>query len=249
MTNFGGARMAEFRRRYAAAFHTHIQAPAEPTLLAAYELGRDAVESGLPLVDVAAVHHEVLFQAIRSAALVEVEQSLAAGDFLIESLSAFEMVHRGLREISDYAFVEHRRNMMIRRLSNLLSDASLTGRDGGSLREALQLVAEHARELSGSAACVVRVAADGDGGRPVEVSAHSDPDADGNAFGARPRPDFSVPLRTLDGRSVGVLEVVATRGNELTELDEELLRHVAEMASATIERARGYTPGPKAPRR
>ena len=249
MTNVGGAGMADFRRKYAAVFHTHIHAPAERTLLAAYELGRDAVENGVPLVDVAAVHHEVLFQAIRSGELVEVEQSRAAGDFLIESLSAFEMVHRGLREISDYASAEHGRNIMIRRLSNLLSDESLTGRDGGSLREALQLVAEHARELSSSAACVVRVAADHDGGRPVEVSAHADPQAGGDAFGAHFRPDFSVPLRTLDGRSVGVLEVVAAQDNELTQHDEELLLHVAELASATIERARHYTPSPKGAQR
>src|SRR5436190_21346442 len=81
----------------------------------------------------------------------------AAGDFLVESLAAFEMVQRGSSDARRAAFNERRNARMLRQLSTLLADESLASGDRDALQEILQLVAEHVCEMTDARSSVVRV--------------------------------------------------------------------------------------------
>jgi signal transduction histidine kinase len=82
---------------YAAAFQEYLVAADEGALQRAYELGHDALSQGLRMLDLAAVHHETLANVLRGAASPEESARTAtmAADFLMASLSPFEMTHRG----------------------------------------------------------------------------------------------------------------------------------------------------------
>jgi hypothetical protein len=51
---------------------------------------------------------------------------------------------------------------------------------------------------------------------------------------------LAAPLTTLDGRRVGVMHVIDKDAGDFSELDEAVVVHLAEMASAALERARLY---------
>src|SRR5919202_582716 len=93
----------------------------------------------------------------------------AAGDFFLESLSAYEMLQRLLRETRAEARAEQRQTALLRRLSGFLADASIALDADASLEEILQLVAEHALEVVDAAACTVRLAPGPE--RPAAVEA------------------------------------------------------------------------------
>ena len=161
-------RLDDFRDRYAAAFDAYLQAPNEEALRAGYELGRAAVAEELGVLDLAAVYHEALAEAVD--ARDPVETIAAAGDFFLESVSAFEMVQRVLRDSRESVLLERKHAEMLRRLSTFLADTSLALDATGSLEEILQLVAEHARELVGAESCSARIrAADG-----IAIDAHAE---------------------------------------------------------------------------
>ncbi len=225
---------AGFRHKYSAALAAHLAEPSEVTLHEAYELGRAAVSFELAILDVAGIHHEALAECARDGGLERAEQAAIAGEFLVESLSAFEMVHRGYREAREQTALEQWSGTLLRRLSSLLSDESLAGSSRESLGEALQLVAEQARELVGAARCTVRTNADACD-LALEVTSSDDVD-----HGSDDRDCAVVPLRALRGGSLGSLEVVAAEGVLLTDRDKQVLGHVAEMASAAIERLQLY---------
>jgi hypothetical protein len=171
-------RLDDFRNRYAAAFDAYLQAPGEEALRAGYELGRTAVAEELGVLELAAVHHEVLAAALD--ARDRAQTVAAAGDFFLESVSALEMVQRILRDSRESALLERKHAEMLRRLSTFLADASLALDATGSLEEILQLAAEHARELVGAERCSARIRlADGiaiDAHTAVEPGAHSAPE-------------------------------------------------------------------------
>ena len=263
----------ELRRSYAAGLQAYLRDPKERTLRAAYELGREAVTRELDVLDLALVHHEALAAALRAADVADLERlTRSAGDFLVESLSAFEMIRRAYTEARDAAALERRQASMLRQLSSLLADASLA-LDMGSLDEMLRLVAEQARELTGAACCVAVLV--GTGGPEVEAAALDD-DEHAAAFAesaglpalagvvrAAGRPVrmsgeelashpaarhldlrggwLAAPLTTLDERQIGWIQLLAGAGAEFTEIDEAVLAHLAQMTSATVERARMYS--------
>jgi hypothetical protein len=138
-----------FEAAYLDAFREYIDEPCEITLRNAYELGRDAVERGLSVLDVAVAHHDALARVLGSESAGNDDERIvrAAGDFFLESVSSFEMVHRGFQEARDAASLELRHAEMLRQLSHFLADASLAIDGSNSLDEILRLVAEHAREL------------------------------------------------------------------------------------------------------
>jgi hypothetical protein len=264
----------ELRRSYAAGLQTYLRDPNERTLRAAYELGREAVTRELDVLDLALVHHEALAAALRAAGLDDLERvTRSAGDFLVDSLSAFEMIRRAYTEARDAAALERRQASMLRQLSNLLADASLA-LDAGSLDEMLRLVAEQARELTRAACCVAALA--GTDGLDVEAAVFDDDEdtaafvesADlralagvldsaartvrmsGDELAAHPatrRLDLhgagwlAAPLTTLDERQIGWIQLLASAGAEFTEINEAVLGHLAQMTSATVERARMYS--------
>jgi hypothetical protein len=168
-----------FRSAYATAFLTYLGDPDERTRRVAYELGREAVAGGLSVLELADAHHEALLIAL-SGGTAAATATEAAGDFFLDSLSAYEMVQRGVGEAHDAARVERRRAQIVRQLSSFLTDASLAGDQGDSLHEILHLVAEQACELTGGACCVATLMAEG--ATPARAASFSP--ADG-AWGAR----------------------------------------------------------------
>jgi hypothetical protein len=153
------ATVEEFHAAYAAAFRRYVDDGAEINLRTAYELGREAVVRNLSVLDLTLVHHEALLDALREAETADVEHvTRAAAAFVLESLSAFEMVRRGFNEAREAALLERRHAAMLRQLSNFLADISLALATPDPLEEMLQLVAEQARELVGCDWCRVTVA-------------------------------------------------------------------------------------------
>jgi Stage II sporulation protein E (SpoIIE)/Phosphoserine phosphatase RsbU, N-terminal domain len=275
---------ADYRSAYASAFADYLADPAEPALRAAYELGRTAVGEQLSVLDLAAIHHDVLLSAlVQCSGEPELQRvSAAAGDFFLESLSAFEMVQRGYREARETALLELRQTAMVRQLSRFLADTSLALHAGESLEEMLQLVAEQARELIGAECCLASVAIDDGSRAAIEAVSLSDARAkaaernakvslskvssllDAPAAPARMteadlarRPTAAIlarltgtdrPLRGrlvasltgLDGRELGTIQLFDKLHGDFTDIDEALLVHLAEMASAAVERAELY---------
>lgn len=158
------ATRAEFIQRYREGFATYFQARDEQALSRAYELGRSAVAQGLSVLDLAAAHQEVILDRVRSSTDPTGHEELirAAGEFLLESMSAFEVLQRALQEVHETALLERRHATILRHLSSFLADASLAFDASESLDELLQLVAEHARELTGAEQCAVRLTLDDD---------------------------------------------------------------------------------------
>jgi hypothetical protein len=223
----------DFRAAYVSGFRTYLDKPDERTLRAAYELGRDAVRRDLSILDLALLHHEALAHALRAGAGGEEAERVvrAAADFLVESLSAFEMLQRGFREAREAALVERRHASMLRQLSSLLADASLAFDAAGSLEEMLRLVAEQTRELTRAASCTVSVEL---GASNVEVASSADATAPGGGA------SFEAPLTALDGRRLGSIRLLSEQERQFTELDEAVLVHLAQMTSAAVERVRLY---------
>lgn len=263
------AAAAGFRCEYARAFRAFLEDEAERSLRAAYELGREAVAREVGLLDFAQAHHEALLAELADASEPEELRRVgrAAADFLLEALSAYEMVRRGFTEALEVVALERRQAAMLRQLSSLLADASLAVHARSSIREVLQLVAEQARELTGAAWCVA-CGANGveDAGATVAHAGSVPPALPGLArelvaavegtdstcvvhVEARLAPvrSIAVPLTALDGRLIGVLAVAPEDDRAFSELDKALLVHIAQMTAAAVERAARY--GGHGPRR
>lgn len=95
------AELERFRRDYTFAFLTYRVEGTEQRLLAAYELGRKAMATGLSLLDLSKVHHEVVAEALLTSRDEATLQDIAgaASAFFVEVLSIFEMAQRGFAEI------------------------------------------------------------------------------------------------------------------------------------------------------
>lgn len=220
-----------FKEAYARAFARYLDEADENALHIAYELGREAVERHLSVLELARVHHEALRAALRSSSTGQHELvALAAADFLAESLSAFEMVRRGYGEARERADAERRHAAVVRRLSTLLADTSLALDGGSSLKETLQLVAEAARELTRAGCCIAVVEAFGRGRALTAVSGDA---GDGEET-------LVAPLTALSGKRVGSLRLVSKEDGHFTEMDNAILEQLAQMAAAAIERTRLY---------
>jgi Phosphoserine phosphatase RsbU, N-terminal domain/GAF domain len=277
----GKAGAALFRSAYARALGDYLRDPSEASLRVAYELGRDAVRRRLSVLDLAISHQEALLPAVTGfAGSTEQRMMRAAGDFLLESLSSFEMVQRGYGEAREAAWRERRRTQMSRQLSTFLADASLALDDSGSLEEMLHLVAEQARELLGGDCCVATVAAH-DQPRTAEAASYSQPDTSwmglvrwldlpeiyrllrvsggslrlagdqlsdlapfrNSTGGWELRGWLGASLTALDGSELGAIQLFDEQAGRFTEDDEAALVHIAQTASAAVERAGLYQRG------
>jgi hypothetical protein len=265
------AALERFRVSYEEGFRLHLGQADESTLRRAYELGREAVERELTVLDVAAVHHDLLAAAMTERRVQAEPADLVrvAGDFLVEALSAFEMVRRGFRDARDAAQLERRHGEMLRRLSGFLTDASLTLAASGSLEEIVQLVAEQACELL-PADCAIVTVKQHSASRLIERSAHTEErwaallERGGIATifplvawtggglhirgeeladpvsGFAPGSWLGVALTALDQRELGAIQVLAASDQAFSEVDEAVLAHLAQMVSAAVERAQLY---------
>lgn len=152
----------DFVQRYREVFATYLQDRDEHALSRAYELGRSAVAQDRSVLDLATAHQELILDLLRSPSdpTGQEESVRAAGEFFLETMSAFEVLQRALQDARETALVERRHATVLRHLSSFLADASLAFDASESLDELLQLVAEHARELTGAEQCAVRLALD-----------------------------------------------------------------------------------------
>jgi len=85
---------------YAGALEDYLSSGGEDSLQRAYEIGRTALTDGLGVLEMAAMHHAALAQVLESKCHAEpVMQELErAQEFFGESLSPYEMAHRGFRD-------------------------------------------------------------------------------------------------------------------------------------------------------
>jgi len=85
---------------YADALRANLAERSEGALQRAYEIGRQGFAQGLGILELVAVHHEALATlSKRDGGSVPLSQQIVrAGEFFAETLSPYEMAHRGFRE-------------------------------------------------------------------------------------------------------------------------------------------------------
>lgn len=88
--------------QYATALRNYVHGQGERALQRAYEIGREAIGSGLGVLDIAAIYQQCLAQSLQACTTVEDGTRIArlAAEFFIESLSPFEMAQRGYQDAS-----------------------------------------------------------------------------------------------------------------------------------------------------
>ena len=86
---------------YEEAMLQYLKKPDESSLESAYELGRLAMEQGLGILEFTALHGEVMGRLLQNLPSPTAEYAAMVrtlNHFFIESLSPFEMTHRGYRD-------------------------------------------------------------------------------------------------------------------------------------------------------
>jgi hypothetical protein len=82
-------------RDYRVAFLGFLPRREEVALHRGYELGRAAVTDGLSVLDVARVHHQIVFEVLRDSPGEELTLiASAASEFFLEVLAPFDMTQR-----------------------------------------------------------------------------------------------------------------------------------------------------------
>ena len=85
----------DLKRDYRVAFLQYLPRREEVALNRGYELGRTAVTSGMSILELARIHHEVLLEALRETPADELSQvASAASEFFLEVLATFDMAQR-----------------------------------------------------------------------------------------------------------------------------------------------------------
>jgi hypothetical protein len=83
-------------RDYRAAFLRYLPRREEAALTTGYQIGRAAVASGVSILDLARLHHDILVEVLTDTRPDEVvEVATAASDFFLEVLSTYDMAQRG----------------------------------------------------------------------------------------------------------------------------------------------------------
>jgi signal transduction histidine kinase len=93
--------VSELVEQYSSALHEYCVSGGETGLLRAYQIGRRAVQDGLSVLEVAALHQEALGSALPAPANADNgDVGGRASEFLVESLAPFELTRRGLQDVS-----------------------------------------------------------------------------------------------------------------------------------------------------
>jgi hypothetical protein len=83
-------------RDYRAAFLRYLPRREEAALTIGYQLGRAAVASGVSILDLTRVHHDILVEVLTDTLPGEgAEVATAASEFFLEVLSTYDMAQRG----------------------------------------------------------------------------------------------------------------------------------------------------------
>lgn len=83
---------------YGGALKGYLGRRDEADLQRAYELGRIALGKGVGILDLAVIHHDALARMLPQVPVGAREEITQSAGFLVETLSPFEMTHRGFRE-------------------------------------------------------------------------------------------------------------------------------------------------------
>jgi serine phosphatase RsbU (regulator of sigma subunit) len=212
--------------RYVHAFSAYLAERDERSLGAAYDLGREAVANQLSVLAIAEAHHAALLAALDGGGDPS-DTVLAGAEFLRESLSLFESVHRGYHEVQEVARLEHAHVRQLR----ALADASVAINSQLTVEEILQRTADTAREVLGVTRATVTIDEPDPRLRPLTATAppHT----------AEPLADPAVLIAGLSGRghALGTLEVLDAAGREFSPRDEAILTQLAQLASVAIANA------------
>ncbi|HYY68292.1 MAG TPA: phosphatase RsbU N-terminal domain-containing protein, partial [Terriglobales bacterium] len=123
----------------------YLAGAGESALRGAYEAGRLAMAKDFGVLEVAALHHSALAKALTGAhGQDEIRAKVsAASQFLAESLSAYEMAHRGYRDaITALRLLNENLELEVKRIGQTVHD------EAGQLLVAVHLaMAEIARDL------------------------------------------------------------------------------------------------------
>lgn len=100
-----GSQSILFARQYRAALLDYLLGSGESGRERAYELGRRAIDSSLGLLQVLRVHQRAVNAILESTHKVEenLRRLRASEEFLMETLSPFEMAYRGYVDLLDQA--------------------------------------------------------------------------------------------------------------------------------------------------
>ena len=214
---------------YASAFANYLSAGGERELGAAYDLGRQAVAAHMSVLDLAEAHHAALQTALDGGSPPEATVQ-AAADFLRESLSIFESVHRGYSEVREVARIEHAHVEQLR----ALADASVALNSSLTVEEILQITADAARSLIGGTRATVAIFAPDPRLRPLTATSPTRL-SEGEAEPAR----LAARL-TARGGELGMIDVVDRHEREFSARDDTILTQLAQLASVAISNAQLY---------
>jgi signal transduction histidine kinase len=112
-------------RAYSRALEDYLSRGGEDALQNAYEIGRIALGEGLGILEIAALHHAVLAHVLpRMRSPESLKQHLVrAQEFFGETLSPYEMAHRGFRDaISSLRRLNETLEQEIQRIAHAVHD-------------------------------------------------------------------------------------------------------------------------------
>jgi signal transduction histidine kinase/ActR/RegA family two-component response regulator len=114
---------SELASRYAVSLRGYLSGRGESALEAAYECGRTAMAEGRGVVELVRLFSETMTSVLAESPELSRSRSIVANavSFLAESLSPFEMTHRGFREANAEL---HRLNRELERHSGELASAN-----------------------------------------------------------------------------------------------------------------------------
>jgi serine phosphatase RsbU (regulator of sigma subunit) len=215
--------------RYTDAFAAYLADRSEQALGAAYDLGREAVAARLSVLDLAEAHHDAVRAALAGAP-PSPDTLQASADFLRESLSTFESVHRGYLEVQEVARIEHAHVEQLR----ALSEASVAINSSLTVEEILQLTADTAREIIGAVRATVGIVALDPRLRPL--TATSPPRLDSG----EPSPARLTAALSVREREMGTIDLVDRSEREFAPRDEAILTQLAQLSAVAIANAQLY---------
>jgi two-component system, chemotaxis family, sensor kinase Cph1 len=93
-------KLENFEEEYRSGLSLYTEAGGEAALGRAYELGRQALQQQLSVVELASLHHRAVIDLVRAAETEAQKEELlrTSAEFLAECVSPYEMAHRGFQD-------------------------------------------------------------------------------------------------------------------------------------------------------
>jgi two-component system, NarL family, sensor histidine kinase UhpB len=121
---------SQLEQEYEAVLREYLRTTGEAALERGYELGRRALAEGLGALEMARIHHQALLKASPATLTPEgwVRTIKAAEKLFVESMTPFEMTHRGFRETNAALRVsEERYRELFENANDVVFTADLEG--------------------------------------------------------------------------------------------------------------------------